>query len=134
MGWGWFGRWQYLGSTTLTYSFNPSDGLGVVRTAKLEKCVAGTYTFQSLGWVGGGSDVPPCLSVCIELQFQSLGWVGGGSDFVPVAWSQSEKKFQSLGWVGGGSDGDVCGGLRGREMVSIPRMGWGWFGHRGQHL
>ena len=109
--------------------FNPSDGLGVVRTGGRGVVAADYLRFQSLGRVGGGSDAQECVwrpalsAVSIprtgwgwfgqrminvhpqnKSQFQSLGRVGGGSDEKMFGKAYEKWKFQSLGRVGGGSD------------------------------
>ena len=88
----------------LFFCFNPSDGLGVVRTNGNRNPWNLGCEFQSLGRVGGGSDAEEKNYNSNSVPFQSLGRVGGGSDSNSRPSRVSGFKFQSLGRVGGGSD------------------------------
>ena len=103
-GWGWFGQSVAVCYRRHNRSFNPSDGLGVVRT------------------------LPACGSGLQFLCFNPSDGLGVVRTDKVVLIGTGDWEFQSLGRVGGGSDSTEGRALRRYMFVSIPRTGWGWFG------
>ena len=108
--------------------FNPSDGLGVVRTARRTARPNSQRRFQSLGRVGGGSDRQRPddwrRRLSVSIPRTGWGWFGLENNRESPESCQVSIPRTGWGWFGLATEALIDQAIH----VSIPRTGWGWFG------
>ena len=102
-GWGWFGLRAPRSLGPIDLCFNPSDGLGVVRTPFAQPFVRPfgvSIPRTGWGWFGRLPLCEACAKLFVSIPRTGWGWFGR----VRQAQLTEIDQFQSLGRVGGGSD------------------------------